>query len=303
MADPVIQAFAIPTGGAIGLKLTTAVSGSVVLSRAVSGVSGLTAFTQLYSGSPYSETGETVFYLDIGDQTPGPLLNGTQYVYRLTDVNGTVDSPPVTSASSITLERQDYTQIIIALLRGSINAAGNLPDGVQKANVLNAMPLQGNPALPCIFVNPEILQQEELPIGVDDENAGDLRQPATENVWTQTEQDRHVFRLTVLSLNAVERNFYRDFIVAVLRMSLAYAFSQFGADTSRNFEATCYQSVDQTNLMIPGFYACDVLFEFVANSNIKVVTSYGIIEHIVGDITSIAVDLETAENLFEVPTL
>lgn len=281
-----LQAFAVPTGGVIGLKLTTAVSGAVTLTRAISGASGLSSLTTLYSGSPLSETGETCFYLDIGDGTVGPLEGGKLYFYTLTDINGAATAGPMAPPSSVTLEEANYTQIVIAILQGACNTA-TLPEGVKRARVMNAMPLQGVPPLPMIFVNPEIVAQEEIPIGADDEHVGDLRQPATENVWTQTEQDHHMFRITCMSLNAAERDFYRTFIIATLRIAIAYAFSQFGADTKRSLEATSYQEVDSPQGMVPGFYAVDVLMSFTAVGNVKVTTSYGLIETILGTFTQI----------------
>lgn len=275
--------FPIPTGGAVGINLTTAVSGAVVLSRAVSGSGGLGAFTPLYSGSPLSDTGETCFFLDMGDASPGPLLNGVQYVYQLTDVSGTATSIPVTVASSVDIERIDFEAIVVGLLQGAVNTA-TLPDGVKPARVLSAMPLGGNPPLPLIFLNQDLVQQNAVPIGLDDEVVGDFL-PGRRNVWTQHEYDKHLIRLTVLSLSAAERNFYRDFVIASIRIAVAYAFTQFGADISHSFQAASYQEVDQTNLIIPGFYAADILFEFVAQGNVKVTTNYNLIETITAAVT------------------
>jgi hypothetical protein len=275
--------FPIPTGGAIGLSLTTATSGSIALSRAVSGSGGLGAFVTLYSGAPLSATGEACFFLDLGDQTPGPLQAGSLYVYQLTDNTGTVQSSPTATPSSINIEEVQYEQIIINLLQGAINTArdgGTLAPGIKWARVMSAMPLTGNFPLPAIFVNPDLIAQEHIPIGQDNETIGDLIQPAQVNNWTQTEQDRHMFRITVMALSAEERNYYRDFCAAVLRIAVAYAFSQIGADSSHNLEMVSYQEVDQTNLMIPGFYAADILYEFVGVGNIKITTSYGLISTI-----------------------
>lgn len=90
-----------------------------------------------------------------------------------------------------------------------------------------------------------------------------------------------MFRITVMALSAEERNYYRDFVAAVLRIAVAYAFSQIGADSSHNVEMVSYQEVDQTNMMIPGFFAADILYEFVATGNIKITTNYGTISSVV----------------------
>lgn len=283
--------FPIPTGGAIGLLFTTATSGAIALSRAVSGSGGLGAFSTLYSGAPLSDTGEQVFFLDAGDATPAPLLNGNFYVYQLTDGNGTQQSQAVQTPYSIDVEQVQYTQVIIGLLQGAINtaiAASGLPAGIKWAAVMAAMPLAGNPPLPSIFVNPEIIAQQYVPVGQDDEKVGDLIQPGRKNNWTHTEVDRHMFRITVMSLSPEERDYYRDFTIAVLRVSVAYALSQWGADLEHSFEAVSYQEVDQTNLMIPGFYAADVLYSFQAMSNVKIVTNYNLINTITTTVSGYA---------------
>jgi hypothetical protein len=297
-----LDVFPIPSGGAIGIKITTAVSGAVTLSRATSGASGLSAWSQLYSGAPFSDTGEQCFYLDIGDQTPGPLQGGVMYVYQLTDISGSKQSNPVIPASNITVEETQYTQMLIRLLQGAINAA-SLPAGYKRPRVLNAMPLAGSPPLPLIVLNPELVAQQEIPIGADNEIVGDLIQPGRVNIWTQTEQDHHMFRITVFALSPEERDYYRMFIIAILRISVAYAFSQFGADTSRDFEAVSYQEVDQASSMTPGFYASDILFSFTATGNVKVVTNYDIIETITGDFDASLADQPTVDVQVIVPHL
>lgn len=280
--------FPVPTGGVIGLSFSTATCGTVTLTRSISGSGGLSSTATIYSGAPLSLTGESCFFLDIGDGSPGPLLPGTLYVYQLTDIVGTVTSPPIITASNVNISQTQYTQICIAVLQGAINAAqaGNsLPPGIKWAKVMAAMPIAGQPPLPAIFVNPELVQQEAVPLGQDNENPGDLIQPGHTNIWTQTEQDRRMFRITVLSLSPEERDYYSDFIIAMLRVSVAYAFSQFGADTIHSYQATSYQEVDQTNLMVPGFYAADIMYEFVATSNVQITTNYNLIETIVATVS------------------
>lgn len=287
------------------MSFTTATSGTITLTRAASGQ----AAEIIYNGPPFSETGESSYYLDTGDGTPGPLLSGTIYVYNLTDGNGSV-STSVTTTSRINIEQVQYTQLLIALLQGAVNSArdGNtLPNGIKWAKVMNAMPIASAAPLPSVFVNPELIQQETIPIGADVERIGDLVQPATENVWTQTEHDRHMFRITVMSTSPDERDYYRDFIMAAIRIAVASTFEQFGANISHRIMAESYQDVDQTNLMIPGFYASDILYDFTATANVKISTSYGVIETITGTISTITGDISDPTNstevLYQAPTL
>ncbi len=288
-----LQATAIPTGGVIGVSFATASGGTFSLSRAVSGSGGLGAFTPLVSGSPLSVTGENCYFLDIGDQTPGPLVSGISYVYQLTDITGTQQSPPIQPNANVVLEATPWTRIIIAVLQGAINAA-LLPAGINRARVFNAMPLTGNPPLPLIAVNPELEVQANIPIGVDDQNVGDLVQPPVSNNWTQVAQERRMFRITAVALSAEERDFWRTFIIGTLRIATAYAFSQVGADLTRDYEAVSYQASKETQAQIPAWYAVDVLWDMTLEANIKVITNYTFNETITGTVSGSLNNLQTS---------
>lgn len=279
-----LQATAIPTGGVIGISFATATSGTILLSRAVSGSGGLGAFTPLISGAPLSNTGSNCYFLDIGDQTPGPLVSGVSYVYQLTDNSGTQQSDPIQPNSNVVLEATPWTRIIIAILQGAINAAV-LPTGINRARVFNAMPLTGNPPLPLIAVNPELEVQANIPIGVDNQNVGDLVQPAVSNNWTQAAQERRMFRITAVALSAEERDFWRTFIIGTLRIAAAYALSQVGADFIRDYEAVSYQTSKETQSQIPAWYAVDVLWDMTVEANVTVTTNYGPIDTIVASVS------------------
>jgi hypothetical protein len=274
-----LQATAIPTGGVIGVKYTTATSGTVLLARAVSGSGGLGAFTPLLSGSPVSNTGAFCYFLDIGDQTPGPLVSGVSYVYQLTDVTGTMQSPPVQPNANVLIDTTQWTKIIIAILQGAINAAV-LPTGVSRARVFNAMPLAGNPPLPLIAVNPELEVQSNIPVGADDPIVGALVQPATSNNWIQAGMERRMFRITAIALSAEERDFWRKFIIGTLRIATAYALSEIAADYIRDYQASSYQVSKETSSQLPAWYAVDVLWDITVESNVTVITNYNYIETI-----------------------
>jgi hypothetical protein len=261
------------------------------LSRAVSGSGGLSVFTPLYSGVPLSNTGSNCYFLDIGDQTPGPLVSGVTYVYQLTDASGTQQSPGIQPVANVVLQTTPWERIIIAIIQGAVNAAV-LPTGINRARVFNAMPLTGNPPLPLIAVNPELEVQANIPIGVDNQIVGDLVQPAINNNWTQAGQERRMFRITCVTLSPEERDFWRRFIISTLRIATAYALSLVGADFVRDYEAVSYQNSKESEQKIPAWYAADVLWDMTLEANVTVITNYLLIETITASVSGVLENLE-----------
>lgn len=279
-----LQANVVPTGGAVMVTLGTAASGNVSLSRAVSGSGGLGSFTTLYSGAPLSNTGDYCYFLDIGDQTPGPLASGVSYVYQLMDNTGSQQTGAIQPVTSMVLETTPWTKIIIGIIQGAVNAA-MLPQGVNRARVFNAMPIAGNPPLPLIAINPELEVQANIPIGADNQIVGDLVQPAVFNNWTQAGQERRMFRITVVSLSAEERDFWRTFVIGTLRIATAYALSLVGADFTHDYEATSYQMSRSIDEKLPTWFAADVLWDVTLEANLKIITNYGPIDTITAPIS------------------
>lgn len=296
MADtPNLAPYVLPTGGIIGMVFSTAVSGTISLSRAVSGVGGLSAWTVLYSGAPLSTTQSDCFYLDNGEQLPGGvLLPSNQYVYQLVDANGTIVSSPLTPVSSLQLDRIDFMPVLISILQGAVNTL-QLPTGIERTQVLQAMPLTGIPPMPFIVANPDMIQQDDVPIGQSTyQSLGQgVFQPSNSQTVTVTELARRVFRISVLSLNSVERDFYRDMIIAVFKNSLTTVFQQLGVDVQHNYQASSYQTTQILQGMVPGFYGADVILELRGTSNISLTSTYGIIKTITSTISGEAGSITT----------
>ncbi len=287
---PTLDPYVIPTGGVIGIRMVTAVSGQVLLSRATSGASGLSAFTPIYSGAPLSANKDTCFFLDNGEQLPGNVLPSSAfYVYKLDDADGSTTSEPLTPVASFNILRVDFTNILISLLQGAINAV-QLPEGIGKCRVLQAMPITGLAPMPFIVVNPDLIQQAAVPIGQSVVGPGmDLSQPNSSNIIVQTEFANNVFRVSTFAINADERNFYRDFIISIFRANLGYVFQAAGADVTHKYQASSYQVTEGQLGMAPGFYAADIMVEFEGNANISITTQYGLISTI-NTATSAALD-------------
>lgn len=268
-----IDAYVIPSGGAIGLKLTG--EGDWTLSRAVSGANGLSAYAPIGSGS-FSVPG-TIFYLDVGDGSPSPLAASGLYLYQFTDGTGTASAGPLTPVLSVDIEQDGLTRALIRLLQGFFNSLA-IPGKGPRPQVLHALPLQGWPPLPLVVIYPELVQQSEVPIGKDVETVDGT------GTWVNTEFASRTYRISVLASNAPEREFYRDAVVGFFKVGLAYFLSQIGQDVRQRYQAASYQITGDNQSMSPGFYGCDIALEITGTHNITVTTSYGVIHAITGTI-------------------
>lgn len=273
---PEITAYGIPTGGVITLAISGAVSGVATLERAVSGQS----FATIYSGSPVS------FYIDIGDGLPSPLSSGSAYVYRYTDNTGSGLSAYITPASVLVQQQEPLTQILIRLLQG---AFGDLtpPPGIRPVQVLQQMPLGGNIPMPFLVVNLDVIQQSAVPIGQSVAPLSALvTGGGTGSGYTLTGFAKRTFRISVLSDNGVERDFYRDNLIGVLEAIYAPILQPLGLDVSHKWMASSGQIAQDRQGKSPGFYFADVLLDFEGTLNVVVMPIYGTIAQITTSVTS-----------------
>lgn len=279
---PQLTATVVPTGGAVLLQMpgyfTTAAiaaAGTVILSRAVSGASGLGAFTQLYAGRPIGA------WVDAGDLLPSPLLAGNGYVYQLVDQTGAVQVGPAFPASALVQPATDsLTELFIRLIQGGI---GNLalPAGINPVQVTTQMPLGGWQALPFIVVNMDLVQQQDTMIGED------VLNPDANNNWTIPVYAKRMWRITVLSRNAKERDFYRDSLIAIWRVLKATVFAQIGLDMRHDFQAASGTDVNEWEGKAPGFYYADVMCTIEGAYDNIILTNYLVIKEIAVGVTPI----------------
>jgi len=270
---PVMTASAVPTGGAVLLQVTSlntpadiAAAGTVSLTRQVNG-SGIAA-VQLYAGAPFKA------WVDAGDRLPSPLLAGSGYVYTLTDATGSTSVGPVYPAASMLSGEDSLTQLLIRLLQGGINNLPSVPAGVNPVQVLIQMPVGGWQALPFIIVNQDLNQQQDTVIGEDFPNAD------SNNTWTLPVFAKRVWRITVLSRSAMERDFYRDSLIAILRVLKATVFAQIGLNMRHDFQAASGVDVNEWEGKSPGFYYADVMFTVEGALEAIVLTNYQTIQSI-----------------------
>lgn len=272
MAGPEVEVYAIPTGGVVRLSMPgylVPASGvtCMLVSRAVSGATGLGAFTPIYSG------GVVPVFLDVGDGLPAPLDPATNYVWQVSDATGTTQTQAVVPASTIETIPDQLTQVLIRSLQGSLNAA-TIPQGIPLPTVMTQMPQGGWPAPPYITVNLELIQQREVAIGEDVPN------PDQNNNWTMYANAKRVWRVTVFCRLAEERDFFRDYLLIVFRVLKATAFGPIGLDVHHSFQAVSYTDAEEYSAHTPGFYGADLMFEIDGVFPTVVLTGYGIIAQV-----------------------
>lgn len=270
---PSVTAYAIPTGGVIALNISGSVSGTATLSRSVSGVSGSIL---LFSGSPPPS-----FYIDIGDQLPAPLASGSVYQYSYSDPSGSGVSNYVQPLSTLTLQQEPITQILIRILQGAIENFTPLPAGIKLAQVTHAMPLGGSIPLPLIVLNLDLFQQSSVPVGQSVAPlAAMLTGGGTGSGFTMTGFAKRTYRISILSSNAPERDFYRDNLIGALQTIYGSVLQPLGLDVTHKWMVSSGQVSNDRQGKMPGFYFAEIMLEFEGTLNVVINPSYGLIETI-----------------------
>ena len=257
----------VPTGGAVMLQMPGYLvppSGvtSMVISRAVSGVSGIGVWTQIYSGAPQP------FYVDAGDSLPAPLTANSAYVWQVADSTGVTMTDSVLPSSSI-ISTPDYlTNLLIRLLQGGIDNL-TLPTGIKKTQITTQMPQGGWQALPFVVVNLDLIQQTEVQIGEDVVNL------VPGNDWTIWSNAKRIWRVSVFSKDVQERDFYRDSLLTIFRVLRAVVFAPIGMNVTHSFQASSGTDAKEWEGHTPGFYFADLMMELDGLFSATVLTNYG----------------------------
>lgn len=268
----IIKPVVIPTGGAIALNISGAVSGTATLERMASGGT----FATIYSGIAQS------YYLDLGDGTPAPLDQNTLYQYRYTDVNGPVTTGFIQPQVSLVVQMEPILQIMIRLIQATLNSV-TLPPGITKPQVTNAMPLGGQIPLPMIVVTEDMTQQAEVPIGqsvpiVPSDSAFTYGGAASGYVITGFAM--RIFRVSVLVKDASSRDFFRDMILGMFESIYGPVLQPLGLDVTHRWQASTGQVANDKTGMGPGFYFAEIMLQFSGTLNVSIYPPTGIISTI-----------------------
>lgn len=268
MIDPVVNLSPIPTGGAVMLAMPgysdpgspSFPATSVQIYRTVTGKD---ANIKIYDGPPISN------YLDVGDLLPGPLDPTVSYTWTVIDNLGRTTVGPITPSSSVTTTEDWFDNTFIRLLQGGINSLTLPSDFGPPPIVSTQMPQNGWPALPFIVVNTDLIQQTEVSIGED------VPSPDQNNNWTLWANAKRVWRVTIMAINAEQRNFYRDALLVIFRVVKATAFSPLGLDVEHKFQAASYTDANEWEGKTPGFYGADLMLEVDGRFPTAILTNYG----------------------------
>lgn len=279
----------LPTGGVVGLTMYSLdQKGPWTLTRSL--VGSTAAPTILYDGPPMAPSGNPAIgipFIDAGDGTSLPLNPTKQYAWTFTTFNGTVTTAPIFPICSITVEPDHLSSLMIKMMQAGVESL-RVPAGYNnKPTVMHAMPLTGNPPLPLISVNEDLLQQEY--VGIGDSVNTDIRL----NQYVLSAIVKRRYSVTVITTTTDERKFYRDAIISIFRTMCGPALGRLGSNISHQFQAADSQEVSRDQQ--PGFYYSVVMLEISGNFNVTVTTDYGLVEVINPDETFIPATFEVIE--------
>lgn len=273
MAAPQVTLYGVPSGGVVSLSILGVITGPATLERAASGQ----PFTTIYSGVAVPQ------FLDIGDGLPGPLNASTPYQYRYTDVSGVTTTPFIIPASLLAPVSDPVTQVLERVIQGALNAVAPLPNGVKRAKVTQAMPLGGQIALPLVVINQDLIQQDNVPIGQSIPALAAVLAAASgvpASGYAQVGFAKRVYRVSVLSTNGVERDFYRDFLILVFEAIYQYVLQPLGLDVEHKWQVASGQVANDRTGMAPGFFFAEFIFDFTGTFNAVIYPNYGLINTI-----------------------
>ena len=265
-----IEASAIPTGGAALVQYV--VSGAFTLSRAVSGM----PYTQLASGFVQFTTNENpLIFIDIGDGLPGPLDPTAFYLYQLSDANGVLTSEPVQPASTVVLDIEPLTGILIRLFQGALNASVLPPGIVTPGKITLAMPVNSFLPLPIITLNLDLLQQEGVPIGQSFPHVNQL-----DGSFVIFGQAKRIYTISILAADGLTRDFFREALVRWWLAIITFALQPIGQSTSHRYQVASGQVAKDADGKAPGFYYADLMIELNGSFNVSISQNFGLIEKI-----------------------
>ena len=261
LAPNSITCTVVPCGGVVSIDLVSSDVGPWTLTRTNGSVNYL-----LYSGPPLALPDSAPYYLDLGDGLNGPLVQTIAYTYTFTTPNMGAVSQTVTPASSIVLEYDDYLRLLVNVIEAGVNSLALTGTMAlwKKPSVVISMPLVGQPTIPAISVNEDLLQMEEVPIGHG------INTDTYQNLYQIQEIVNHRYRVTVLTTSTDERDFWKLAVISLFKSILVPVLVKMGQDVRSSFQAASSQIMDPP----PGFYFCDIMLDFSGILPVRIVTSY-----------------------------
>jgi hypothetical protein len=217
-------------------------------------------------------------FLDAGEGLPGPLpIDQGAYNYQVVDGSGASASVGgILPYTSLQVEPDYITALFLRCLQAGV-AGVALPNGYRRPTVLHEMPRVGFPTLPFILPNLTNLEQSQTQTGQDFPVAQALPTTGTvgdaQQLQTISVMARRTWRVTVYTMSAGEREFWRDGVLGILQSLLGSVFQPLGLDMSHSFMAHSDQKTERLN--DPGFYFCDILWRIEGMYNVGLAPFYG----------------------------
>jgi len=272
--DPIIEYSAIPSGGAVALKLYSSSATGWSLTRYVSQGGTLVSGTAIALPTPvpplYGTADTQVTVLDVGDGTNAPLDGTLQYVYEFTTSTGNISTPALPVGANITLVQDDLTLILVRLLQSGFRSLAIPANFKNKPTVMHAMPIAGMPTLPIVAINQSFFGQAEVPIG----QANQTNYFNNQGVITGI-ADR-VYSVAILATTVQERDFYRDALVGIFYNILGPVLESIGQDVRHSFAIDSGQVVSEATA--PGFYFAEAMLKTSGTYNVILTSDYGIMD-------------------------
>jgi hypothetical protein len=255
----------VPCGGVVTIDLVSVDPGTWTLTR----FDGITTYT-LYQGPPLVLPVNAPFFLDSGEGLNGPLVPSVSYTYTFSTATAGAVSQTVVPACSIVLEYDDYLRLLINVIQAGVQSIV-VPNGPQfkaKPSVVISMPLVGQPTMPAISINEDLLQMEEVPLGHG------INTDTVNNFYQIQEIVNRRYRVTVMTFSVEERDFWKLAVISIFKAILIPVLIKMGQDVRSSFQAASSQSIDT----MPGFYFCDIMLDFSGILPVRITTSYPIVE-------------------------
>ena len=285
---PTISAKPLVVGGGFVISYTSsATTGNMALQRSSDG--GAT-WTTLYQ-TPLPISDGLGLFVDLGEQQVDPasgmLLDthldfSTAYLYQITDPTGSSQSISQIPSQQITLTWDQMTYYITRMLQAGIDSLV-LPLGIPRAEVMQILPTgQIMEALPFVFVNQELLQMQEIPIGMT-RAFNPLSSGHTMPMMTLRR-----FSLYVETLDANTLNYYHDACIAVLISSLTDLFNSLNLQQNISVQFQSTQGATASEDRSPNRYWAQIQFDFKGPLDISVTyQNVGTIKQITIDVNGV----------------
>ena len=256
----------IPTGGGFLFNITDVVGPTLTITRE----DNTGVVTTVYDGSPLG------VFLDVGENIPSALQPNITYTYVFTDEDGPNQIAMSFPQVIVTPQVDNMTYLWIRLIRGAMQNM-QLPPGIQAAEVLQNVPVSKSVKLPAVFINQDLVQQANVPIG---RNFG-IQPEQDDDTDVITSLVMRRFSIWIQAMDSTTTNFYHDVIIGLMVSIMTHIFGEDGIENSINYSFQSTGGMAFTRENSPTFYYSQIYIDFTGPLNITLTyTPIGITKEI-----------------------